>query len=113
MKMVIFSIYDVKALAFITPFFLNNTAMAVRAFNDCAMDKGHMFNKHPEDYALYRLGVWDDHSAGIELERPPVNLGLASQITGAYSAEGLIPGSEHLHETTVGDEASVLGSSEG
>ncbi len=114
MRMEMFSIFDLKSLAFVTPFFLNNTAMALRAFNDCATDKNHMFNKHPEDYVLYRIGAFDDATAGLEVCSPPENLGLASQVVGAYGVASLIPGEgngEDLKQT-IGNEASIFRGSE-
>ncbi len=115
MKMEMFSIFDLKSLAFVTPFFLNNTAMALRAFHDCATDKNHMFNKHPEDYVLYRIGAFDDSTAGVEVCSPPENLGLASQVVGAYSAENIVPGEGNGEEIkqTISNEASILRRSEG
>lgn len=60
----IFSIYDSKADAYISPFFLPTKAQALRAFGDCCHDENHQFGKHPEDYMLVHLGTFDD-SAGI------------------------------------------------
>ncbi len=52
-----YSIYDVKALAFKNPFFLVNDQVAIRIFGDIVQDKTSDVSKHPEDYSLYKLSV--------------------------------------------------------
>ncbi len=85
MKLKMFSMYDMKAEAFITPFFLHNENMAKRAIYDASSMDTHMFSKHPEDYALYHLGEFDDSNGMVE-SLLPRNLGLVSQIAGVYAA---------------------------
>lgn len=65
MKMEVFSVYDEKAVAYATPFFMSNTAQAVRAFSDVACDPSTMIAKHSSDYSLYRIGEYDDQSGCI------------------------------------------------
>ncbi len=60
MKHKVFSIYDVKAKAYLPPFILPETPMAVRVFGDCVNSDDHQFGKHPGDYTLFDMGVWDD-----------------------------------------------------
>jgi len=61
----VFSIFDVKAKAFGSPFFMHHNGLALRAFSDlCADDKTAVF-KHPEDYKLYCLGEFDDCSGAL------------------------------------------------
>jgi len=74
MKQKIFTIYDSKANAYLTPFFLHQDAMAVRIFTDCVNDLSHQFGKHPEDYTLFSLGDWNDDKAKF-LTTPPKALG--------------------------------------
>jgi len=56
----IYTIYDIKANAYLTPFFLPTDGMATRTFADCANDPQHQFGKHPEDYILWKIGNYDD-----------------------------------------------------
>lgn len=65
MTLNIYSVYDVKADAYITPFFLPTDAMAIRAFADCVSDPAHRFGAHPEDYTLYKIGVFDISSGSL------------------------------------------------
>jgi len=83
MKHKIFTVYDSKAKAYITPFFLHEDGMALRVFGDCINDTTHQFGKHPEDYTLFEIGTWEDQKAkfsgtitkalanGIELVKAP------------------------------------------
>ncbi len=80
-----FSMYDTKADAFITPFFLHNEKMALRAIYDASTSPTHMFSKHPEDYALYLLGEFDDTNGQV-VTGLPHNMGLVSQIASVYIA---------------------------
>lgn len=55
-SLLMFSIKDHKAGAFITPFFLPNEAMAIREFEHCCNDPEHQFQRYPQDYTLFHLG---------------------------------------------------------
>lgn len=57
-----FSVYDSKAKAYIPPFFFPKVAMAIRVFTDSVNDPHHQFNKHPEDYTLFEIGIFDDET---------------------------------------------------
>lgn len=65
MNLQIFSVFDEKADAYISPFFLPNIAMAIRAFTESATDENHSFGRHPSDYTLYHLGDFDPLTAEI------------------------------------------------
>lgn len=67
MKLKIFSVFDDKASAFIPPFFLPNSAMAIRAFTQCVNDPSHQFGQNPGDYTLFELGEFDDSDGSIDL----------------------------------------------
>ncbi len=64
MKHKMFTVFDSAAGAYLPPFVLPAEAMAVRVFSDCVNSSDHQFGKHPSDYTLFELGVWDD-SAGV------------------------------------------------
>lgn len=77
MKVKVFSIYDSKMEAFNQPFFMNASGAAIRAFSDMVNgDKETNVYKHPEDYTLFELGVYDDLEGKIESYDTPVSLGL-------------------------------------
>ena len=64
----IYSIYDVKAEAYLTPFFMQNDALLKRTIKDTLQDPNHLFGKHPEDYIVYFGGTFDDTTGTFELE---------------------------------------------
>ena len=70
MKLIVCSIYDTKAKAYLRPFFVNATGQAIRSFSDIANDKEHDVGRHPEDYTLYRLGQFDDQNGELMPEAP-------------------------------------------
>lgn len=78
MKMKIYSVYDSKAKAFITPFFMVNDDMAIRIFTECANDPNHTFGRFASDVSLFRIGEFDDATGELEPVEKYVNLGLAS-----------------------------------
>lgn len=78
MEHLIFSIYDEKAKAYLPPFTLPASAMAVRTFTDCINSRDHAFSRHPGDYTLYELGVYDDNTAEITPHAVRLNHGIGT-----------------------------------
>ena len=62
----LFTIYDQKAQAYLPPFFMHQTGMALRVFSDCVNSNDHQFGKHPADYTIFELGTFNDETAIIE-----------------------------------------------
>ncbi len=60
MKLNIYSIFDTASGLYSRPFFTLSDAEAIRSFSDITQDAEHPIGKHPEDYTLFRLGVFDD-----------------------------------------------------
>lgn len=77
MRLFCYSIFDLKASVFNTPFFFRSRGEAVRAFIDLANDNKSSISRHPEDYSLFEIGSWDDQSSTFE-SVAPVSLGIAS-----------------------------------
>ncbi|AXL15290.1 nonstructural protein [Microviridae sp.] len=67
-----FSIYDSKSRAYLPPFILPRTEQAVRIFSDCVNSESHEFGKHPEDYTLHRIGVFNDETGLTTPEVAPL-----------------------------------------
>ncbi|QXP08637.1 MAG: nonstructural protein [Arizlama microvirus] len=77
MNLRMFSIYDIKAESFMTPFFFPANGQAVRAFSDLANDKNTLVGRHPSDYKLCYIGDFDDDSAEF-LPSGVISLGFAT-----------------------------------
>ena len=78
MKKQIYSIYDNVAGMWLDPFYATNKATAQRTFSDACNDERSQFNKHPDDYVLYHVGVWDDRKGTIEPNETNENEGKAN-----------------------------------
>lgn len=65
MKFRIFSIFDGKAKAYMTPFFLPEKGQAIRAFMD-EVNSDSVCGKHPEDFTLFCIGSFDSSSGQVE-----------------------------------------------
>lgn len=63
-----FTVFDVKAKAYLPPFFMPQVGQAVRSFGDAVSDETHAFHKHPEDYTLFIVGSFDDASGVVKVE---------------------------------------------
>lgn len=81
-----FTVYDSKTKAFITPFFNITTESATRTFSNASNDKEHQFGRNPEDYTLFEIGIYDDETAKITPLQTPLSLGLAVEYAKIESA---------------------------
>ncbi len=68
MKLNIYTIFDTASGLYMRPFYQQSDGAAVRSFKDIAIDADHEVGKHPEDYSLFRIGVYDDNNAVITVE---------------------------------------------
>lgn len=69
MKVLVFSVYDKKASAFLAPFTFPARGQAVRAFSDTVNDPKTPFWKHPEDFDLHELGTFNEASGEFVNQR--------------------------------------------
>lgn len=60
MLLEVVSIYDVKLGAYSQPSFVASKGVAMRSFCDQVNTVGSPMNSHPEDYALYHIGKFED-----------------------------------------------------
>lgn len=58
----VYSLLDMKAGAFAQPFYMLHDAQAVRAVVELAADLSTTVGRYPADFALCRLGTFDDAS---------------------------------------------------
>ena len=71
MKLNAYTIYDSKAAcAPRPPFFLGADGEATRLFKDLCMNADTDIGKHPEDYTLHRIGVYDNVTMELVKETP-------------------------------------------
>lgn len=65
MRLMMVSVFDKKALAYTQPDMAAQPGQAIRSFSDAVNNPQSAFNKHPEDYALYNIGYFDDNTGLI------------------------------------------------
>ncbi len=77
----VYTIYDSKAEAYMTPFFVDKDGQALRDFQDVVQNPETPFAKHPEDYTLFKIGTYDPNTAQLKPLETPVSMGLAIEFT--------------------------------
>ena len=65
MKFKVFTIFDVKAEAYLPPFFMHAKGLAERAFINMAKDPSNQIGLNPEDYTLFEIAEFDDSNATL------------------------------------------------
>lgn len=73
MKYVICAIRDSASDAYGVPMFMASLGQAIRSFSDEVLNprENNMLNRHPADFELHHLGVYDDSNAEFQTDGPP------------------------------------------
>ncbi|QCQ84817.1 nonstructural protein [Blackfly microvirus SF02] len=61
----LYSVYDSKALAYSPPFMAGTDGLAVRMLTELVSDNITNIGRHPSDFRLYCVGMFDDQSGGL------------------------------------------------
>ena len=89
MKTKVYVIYDSKAEAYMQPFHMHEDAQAMRAFTDTVNgDPNTSVYQHPEDFALFWIGYYDDKTAMFTQDGPLMHI--VSGHTVAVREEGVL-----------------------
>lgn len=73
----IVAIRDRQLDAYAQPAFVPALGLAVRQFGDEVANPQSPLNKHPEDFALYQLGTYNDATGQFENLQQPKQIALA------------------------------------
>ena len=73
----IHTVLDLKADAYLQPFFSKNEAVAIRSFQTASQDPEHLFAQHPLDYILVHLGSYNETTGAITALDSPMPIGSA------------------------------------
>jgi hypothetical protein len=95
MKLFMYSIYDSATCAYMRPFFIQTDAAAMREFTGIALNAETSVGMNPEDYSLFRIGVFDDNTLSKSTFETPECLATALEVVS--KAQTITPGS--LKET--------------
>jgi len=80
MNLRMYAFFDTKALVYGVPFFMINAATALRAAQEIVTDTNTTIGRHPFDFILHELAIWDDQSGRIEAHLIPVDLGMVGSL---------------------------------
>lgn len=78
MKIHVFSLLDVKIGSYGMPFFLNHPHGAVRACIELCNANDNVVSRHPADFALYHIAMFDDATGLFEPLDFPKHLGMVN-----------------------------------
>ena len=73
----IYAVRDAKTEAFSQPFFFLKPGLALRSFGDEVANRDSNLAKHPEDFALFHLGYYDDETGAVTSLAQPEQIALA------------------------------------
>jgi len=94
--MKVFAIFDIKANAYLQPFFLPTNGMAIRSFETACNDKSTQFSRHPMDYTLFELGEFDEVTGRLSALQVPIPLGSAKEFVKPDTQMGLFRSPDDL-----------------
>lgn len=80
MTHIIVAVRDRQLNAFMRPFTAASPGQAIRAFRDEINTPGSELNRHPEDYELYQLATYDEHTGVIEGLADHAQLAIATNL---------------------------------
>lgn len=72
-----YSIRDIKAGVFFQPFFASHDIVAIRMFRAALNSKKSLIRDYPEDFALYRIGIWNEKNGKVMQDELAERLGYA------------------------------------
>lgn len=78
MRHEILVVFDNKAGYYWPPVVVRTIAQGVRSFANSANSLDSDVGKNPDDFSLFHIGSFDDHTGLVEAVSPHRNLGLAS-----------------------------------
>lgn len=91
MKTNVYSLFDVKAGAYGTPFFSSNDGTAVRAVTNLVNRDGTVPSDSPGDFTLYRVGDFDDNVGLLSACTPVPVVNCASLKRPVFNAVNAVP----------------------
>lgn len=69
-KLVIYAVYDKAVGAYMRPFPMQSDGQATRHFQDEAIRADSPIANHPEDFSIFRVGMFDDQKGELTYEEP-------------------------------------------
>lgn len=70
MELNMYSVLDVKAEAYVQPWFAPTHGVAERMFARAAMDEENNIAQNPEDFSLWHVGIFDQSTGLVQQVTP-------------------------------------------
>jgi len=74
-KLKVFTVYDSKVEAYLSPFVAPTKGVAIRSITDAVANPKSEFHRWPGDYTLFEIGEYDNSTAIYTMHKAQVNLG--------------------------------------
>jgi len=74
MTLLVFSVFDTKAEAFLRPYCAETRGLALRAFTDAVRDPNHEMHRHAEDYTLFQVASFDQETGKVSPLAAPISI---------------------------------------
>lgn len=92
----IYAVYDSAVNAYMRPFTMQSDGQALRGFTDESVNAESPVAQHPEDYALFRIGTYDERTGMIEAIEPKC-IGRAHELAAATRARATLAAAKEFH----------------
>ena len=84
----LYAVIDTASGIYDGPMPINSDGVAIRGFSDMAVNAEHAIGKHPEHYALIKVGIWNDGTGEVEdLQNTTMITGLEAVANSQSAAE--------------------------
>lgn len=90
MKHLVFTVYDVKAEAYLRPFFVPTRGIATRTFENEVLNPESLMYNNPEDYTLFEIASFDDDNATFVPLVPPAAVLTGLQVLAKSRVKALV-----------------------
>jgi len=87
MRNYVYSVFDKKAGIYSPPFYAPHNEIAMRNVSMAARNLESQLGQYPADFALYRLGYFDDESGLFQTGRPD----FLTEVVSLFPAETQLP----------------------
>lgn len=82
-----YSVFDSKVGAYLTPQYFRSNGEAIRAFTAAANASDHDFHKYASDYTLFEIGAFHDDTCTVNMLSTPKSLGVALEFISKDDAQ--------------------------
>lgn len=89
MKLLLISVYDSAIEAYTRPFPVQTLGQATRSFTDECTRQDSEIGQHPQDYALFQVGEFNDHDGLVTPTTPPKCIAKAHEVIAFQKAKEL------------------------